>query len=186
MVKTRRMRTPRGMASDRGGGTSQGYSGPSTVLMPRWAEEPNAADSDPILPANLDCAIFVQRDVAEAEAKDGLTQPKQPSQKEVLDSSKAILLVLFLAAVVRASQNSRSTAAYRPSFILDMLVPYDRAQDMHANLGELYPVWVSRHGAYRAEWVRRAQVALLIGGTWWEKLLSTGERLLKVVRLIGS
>jgi hypothetical protein len=74
---------------------------------------------------------------------------------------------------------------YRPSLLLDLLVPLDRAQDMHANLGELYPSWVERHGAGRASWIRRSQVALLIGGTWWEKILSTCERLLKVVRLIG-
>jgi len=173
------------MASDRGGGTSQSCSGPSTGLVPSWAEDPNPADPDPILPANLDRAIVGQGDVTEAGALDGLARLKHLSQKEALDS-KAILLVLLAVAVVRASRKSRSTAAYRPSFILDMLVPYDRAQDMHANLAELYPVWVSRHGARRAEWIHRTQVALLIGGTWWEKLLSTGERLLKVARLIGS
>ncbi|MGN6690283.1 MAG: hypothetical protein ACTHJU_05025, partial [Sphingopyxis sp.] len=72
-----------------------------------------------------------------------------------------------------------------PSILLDCLVPFDRAKDMHANLEDIYPVWVERHGAAKAVWIKRWQVALLIGGTWWEKLLSATERLLKVMRLSG-
>jgi hypothetical protein len=75
---------------------------------------------------------------------------------------------------------------YRPSLILDLLVPLDKAQDMHANLDDLYPLWVVRHGVLRANLVLRCQVAILIGGAWGEKVISSAERLLKVLRIVGS
>jgi len=75
---------------------------------------------------------------------------------------------------------------YHPAWALDAFVPLSLAQDMHANLGELYPVWVQRHGLRNASRILRLQVAILIAGTWWEKALSTGERLLKSFRIIGS
>jgi hypothetical protein len=67
-----------------------------------------------------------------------------------------------------------------------MMVPFDRAQDMQANLSDVYPLWVSRHGHSRAEMIRICQVAWLIGGMWWEKLLSSGERLLNIFRIFKS
>lgn len=75
---------------------------------------------------------------------------------------------------------------YRPSILIDALIPFDLAQDMHANLADLYPRWVERHGSGKAIWVVRLQVGMLIGGTLWEKTASFAERLLKIVRLIGS
>ena len=74
---------------------------------------------------------------------------------------------------------------YRPSFLIDYLVPAGRAQDMHANLEEIYPRWVARHGACKAGWIKAMQVFLLISGTWLEKGLAIAERLLKVMRFSG-
>jgi hypothetical protein len=79
----------------------------------------------------------------------------------------------------------RSPAGYRQSLLIDLLVPSDRAQDMHANLADLYPKWVQRHGERKAAWVARMQIAMLIGGNGWEKLAPIFDKLLKIVRLIG-
>lgn len=92
-------------------------------------------------------------------------------------------LVIFRAQDGADRPTSRG---YRPSLILDILVPFARAQDMHANLEEVYPRWVERHGVRRAELIRACQVTWLIAGAWWEKALTTGERLLKVIRIVGS
>lgn len=76
-------------------------------------------------------------------------------------------------------------AGYRQSLLIDMLVPSNRAQDMHANLADLYPTWVLRHGERKATWVARMQIAMLIGGNGWEKLAPIFDKWLKIVRLIG-
>ena len=75
--------------------------------------------------------------------------------------------------------------SYKPSMLIDMFVPIDRAQDMHANLDDLFPVWARRHGQSEAVWIKRIQILLLVGGTWWEKIVALAERLLKVARLSG-
>lgn len=82
-------------------------------------------------------------------------------------------------------RQERLADRYRPSFLIDCLVPTGRAQDIHANLDDIFPRWVERHGARKAGWIKSMQVLLLIGGTWWEKGLATAERLLKVARLSG-
>lgn len=76
-------------------------------------------------------------------------------------------------------------AGYRQSLLIDLLVPSDRARDMHANLADLYPIWVQRHGERKAGWVARMQIAMLIGGNGWEKLAPFFDKMLKIVRLIG-
>ncbi|WP_030540542.1 hypothetical protein [Sphingobium sp. DC-2] len=93
---------------------------------------------------------------------------------------------LLHAVVLIAEAQSNAKLRYRPSLLLDMLVPAERAQDMQANLAELFPLWVERHGQLKANMICRFQVILMIGGTWWEKVLTTCERLLKVFRLSGG
>jgi hypothetical protein len=93
--------------------------------------------------------------------------------------------MLAIAEITNATHEATLYPKYRPSLLLDMLVPIAGSQDMQANLEELFPVWIERHGVQRARWIQRAQVAQLIGGNWWENILSSAERLLKIVKLIG-
>ncbi len=89
------------------------------------------------------------------------------------------------AFALQPAARPRVPAGYRQSLLIDMLVTSDRAQDMHANLADLYPAWVQRHGQRKAAWVARMQIAMLIGGNGWEKLAPIFDKLLKIVRLIG-
>ncbi len=74
---------------------------------------------------------------------------------------------------------------YAPSLFLDLLVPAAQAQDMHANLEDLVPVWIERHGPHKAIWVQRLETARLIIGCWWQPVWTLVDRLLKIVRLGG-
>lgn len=127
--------------------------------------------------AQRNLAMMVAREADAALAEGDLRRSTQ-----LRAALEAGIPARTIAAWVR---EERPQDCYRPSFLIDYLVPARRAQDMHANLEDIYPKWVERHGARRAAWIRTMQVVLLIGGTWWEKLLSTAERLLKVVRISG-
>lgn len=132
--------------------------------------------------------LFASRDVNLTELKLGVAM----FEREMSEQELTVLTATADADAVSRIESCLSGLTppalpeYRPSLLLDLLVPFDRAQDMHANLGEIYPLWVERYGPRKAAVVRALQIWLLIGGTWWEKLLSTGERLLKSARLIGS
>jgi hypothetical protein len=71
---------------------------------------------------------------------------------------------------------------YRPSKMIDMFVPSDRAADMQANLAETYPLWVERHGLTAAHRIRKVQIARLIIGEYWNKALE----LINSIKLAGS
>ena len=85
-----------------------------------------------------------------------------------------------------APAESRPPAeAYKHSLWIDLLVPAAAAEDMHANLEEMQIFWVDRHGVGKARWVQRAQIAVMIGGLWLNRVIGLAERLLKVTRLSG-
>ncbi|CAD7336026.1 hypothetical protein FIM10_03975 [Sphingomonadales bacterium 56] len=119
------------------------------------------------------------------------TEIEQALERSLGEMNAKQLRVIYREALLKAWYLNRGVTQnppvqYRASLLLDMLVPANRAEDMQANLSELFPRWVERHGTRRARWICRIQVVLLIGGTWWEKAIVTAERLLKVFRLIGS
>jgi hypothetical protein len=63
-----------------------------------------------------------------------------------------------------------------------MLIAPERAADMQANLAEVFPLWVERHGLAAAHRIRKAQIARLIIGEYWNKAIE----LIKAVKLAGS
>jgi hypothetical protein len=72
---------------------------------------------------------------------------------------------------------------YSHSFLLDLLVDVKTAQDMHANLSEVYPFWIKRHGSKRAAWICRVQTIALIFGYVGSNTLSIAERFVKLLKI---
>nr|WP_157034163.1 hypothetical protein [Sphingomonas sp. Y57] len=72
------------------------------------------------------------------------------------------------------------------SFWIDALVSPDIAQDMQANLAEVFDIWVERHGERRARWILRGQVFRCISGDLVNRALGMVERIGAVVRQIGG
>ena len=70
-------------------------------------------------------------------------------------------------------------------FILDLLLPADIAPDVHQNLCDLYPMWLTAHGKKRADIIYNAQVARIIFGCFCNCSLRSVERVLQSIRLIG-
>jgi hypothetical protein len=70
--------------------------------------------------------------------------------------------------------------------MLDMLVDPTIASDLQANLEELFPTWVQRHGGAKARRIYHVQVARVVFGSWVGKLLDVIERLAKLVKMFGN
>lgn len=68
------------------------------------------------------------------------------------------------------------------SFPIDMLLPIDRSNDLHANLDEVEPLWVAAHGIKRARWIRRSQELQAIAKYWASPLKDAFKAVLKVIR----
>lgn len=83
-----------------------------------------------------------------------------------------------------AGSNERSICP--TSFWLDALIDPNLAQDIQANLEDLFEIWVDRHGDRRARWIYRWQVFLTIGGHWLSKVLDLLERAAKLAKRISG
>lgn len=79
-------------------------------------------------------------------------------------------------------QNFTKLDEYRHSILLDLMLPPKISADMQANLAEVFPLWVERHGLAAAYRIRKMQIARLIVGEYWNKALE----LIKAFKLIGS
>lgn len=78
------------------------------------------------------------------------------------------------------SKENRNSEYY--SILIDTLFSYDRAIDIHANLAEVFSLWVERHGLATAHRIRKVQITRLIIGEYWNKAID----LIKAVKLVGS
>jgi hypothetical protein len=100
----------------------------------------------------------------------------------------AVLILSILSVNIRKiSQPAKSTFQNidkdcPSSILIDALVSPDRATDMQANLAEVFPLWVKRYGLSAARWIRQMQIARLIIGEYWNKVLE----LIKAIKLAGS
>ena len=78
--------------------------------------------------------------------------------------------------------NKQENSVFSSSILIDALIDSRRAVDMQANLAEVFPLWVERHGSFRAKWICKVQIARLIIGEYWNKVLE----LIKAIKLAGS
>ncbi len=69
-----------------------------------------------------------------------------------------------------------ATGSYAGSIWLDALLPFEEAEDVHANLREAYPIYVARHGERRACWVVNAQIGIVILRRWGKPLLNALDK----------
>ncbi|RVT93448.1 hypothetical protein [Sphingomonas crocodyli] len=72
------------------------------------------------------------------------------------------------------------------SIWLDALLEPATAEDIQANLEDVYMLWVNRHGERRARWIYRGQVLRTIAGLWVTKALDLLERTAHVVKQLGG
>ena len=71
---------------------------------------------------------------------------------------------------------------YPPSLLIDALIAPERAIDMQANLAEVFPLWVARHGLFFARCIRWLQIVRLINGEYFNKAIA----LVKAFKLGGA
>ena len=97
---------------------------------------------------------------------------------QVLGEVKKEQIELAASLVNRTDERNK----YRPSRLIDMFVPPNQAADMQSNLAEIFPLWVERHGLAVAHRIRKVQIARLIIGEYWNKVIE----LIKAVKIAGS
>lgn len=81
-----------------------------------------------------------------------------------------------------ASKSTQIQESCPPSILIDALIAPDLATDMQANLADLFPRWIERHGIARTRWIHSAQIVRMIVGEYWNKALD----LIKAIKLAGS
>ena len=93
---------------------------------------------------------------------------------------------------IEESQDSASVMAERThdatvsaSLLIDLFVPPDLARDMQANLEELYPIWIDRHGERNARRVHLTQCIRMVGGHMFNGVIGLFERVVGAFKLIG-
>ena len=72
--------------------------------------------------------------------------------------------------------------AKRRSFVADLLLPIKLSSDLHANLDEVEPLWMTAHGIRRARWIRRSQEFQAIAKYWASPVRQAFQAVLKVIR----
>ena len=93
--------------------------------------------------------------------------------------------VEYAVELLQPHQAGEDVRMYRAGRLLDLLVPHERAQDMHANLEEIYPCWVDRHGVRNAAMKLRLQIGILILGNLWERMRAVAGRVIAVAGFGG-
>lgn len=127
----------------------------------------------------------IEAEVVRAVARHRVDEIKKSLARAVTDATfRETKLVISFA--LRENSIDSVPQSCPTSKLLDMFVPIELASDMQANLEDMFPTWVERHGFKWARRIYRGQVGLLVLGRWLNKALEVGERLAKIVKFTGS